>query len=101
MTYVGIVGIINLYVPENQTVNTVLSVTGDSSILSVLGARVMLNLKIEGERSLQQGTNQPEKSTLLGIEFSPPSLDDVDRPLDAPAEDKYQSGTAETGGIAV
>lgn len=74
--YVGIVWIVVLYVPASPAVNTVFSMTSDPSILSIFGARVMLNLKIEGEKYLQQGGSHRTKSTLLGIEFVVPSIDD-------------------------
>lgn len=75
MIYIGAFDILNLYVSESTAVNLVFTVTTDPSILSILGARLMLNLKIEGKRNLQQGTNHRVKSTVLGIEFVAPSSD--------------------------
>lgn len=82
MVYVGVVGVLPMYVDVSLPVDNLLGVTSDPSILSILGARVMLNLKVEGERSLEQGTSRPTKSTMLGIEFVVPPLDDEDIELD-------------------
>lgn len=77
------------YLSLNQFDTILFAVTGDPSILSVLGARVMLNLKIEGERSLQQGGSHHVKSTILGIEFVVPSSSNGNIRLDG-----SQAGTS-------
>lgn len=42
-------------------------------LLSILGSHVMINLKIEGEKSAQQGRSA--MSTITGINFVTPTLD--------------------------
>lgn len=100
MIYVGIVGILVLYLDIAPGTSVWFAVTGDPSVLSILGAHVLLNLKIEGERTLQQGASHPTKSTFLGIEFVAPSADDVDSTLNEATTDVGRSGTAEREEIA-
>jgi len=47
-------------------------------LLSVFGAHVMLNLKIEGEKGTQQGPSF--KTTIIGINFAEPSLNSAEDP---------------------
>lgn len=83
MIYVGIIGILVFYVDIDAGAGTIwFGVTGDSSILSVLGAHVMLNLNTEAEKSLQQGSGSRTKFTISDVEFAPPSSTDAIRSLD-------------------
>lgn len=49
-----------------------LTTIGNPVLLSVFGAHVMLNLKIEGEKGTQQGPSC--KSSITGINFVEPNL---------------------------
>lgn len=99
MVYVALGTLASLYLSSSVVTGVVLGVTADPSILSVLGARVLLNLKAEGEKCVQ-GTSIRERSTIIGIEFALPPLRDVDGSLDGAAEDAGEEGTAVVEEIA-
>lgn len=67
-----------LFEPPNWFTNILLTTIGNPVLLSVFGVRVMLNLKIEGEKGTQQGPNI--KSTLTGINFVEPNLRSAEDP---------------------
>lgn len=76
MIYVGITAILQFYyMPLNMAVNTLFSLSKDPSVLSVLGARVLLNMRVECERppTVEQGASGEEKSRPITIQFSEPS----------------------------
>lgn len=102
MIYVGIATLAELYFTFSIVPSTIFGLTSDPIVLSVLGTRVLLNLKVEGEKSLQQGTSSSEKSTIMGIEFAAPSLGDIGRGFLGEAEtDIDRPVTADTVETAV
>lgn len=102
ITYIGISQVVGLYLEPGPGASSIwFGVTGDSSILSIFGARVMLNLKVEGEKSLQQGTSRRTKSTLPGIDFAEHSLDDRNSRLDESRPDTNRSEAIEIEEVSV
>lgn len=103
MIYVGITAILQFYyMPLNMTANTLFSLSRDPSILSVFGARVLLNLKVEGERSDQQGASIREKTTMRSIVYAePPSLTANGTQSELSLTDPEKASMAETEATAV
>lgn len=74
MIYVGSTILLELYADLNPTLSLIFGLTSDASILSALGARVLLNLKVKNERDLGFGTSWWEKITTSAIDCAgPPS----------------------------
>ena len=73
MIYIGLSTVLDEIIkPTNQFTFVLFATFSHTTLLSVLGAHVLLNLKIEGEKGTHQGSSF--KSTLTGINFVEPSL---------------------------
>ena len=56
---------------QNFVLFVILSLTGSTVFLSILGAHLLFNMKEAlGERGLNQGTSYNSKSTVSGIDFA-------------------------------
>ena len=56
---------------ENAFLSDVLSTIGNSTYLSVLGSRLLINLKEAGELGLNMGTSyRPNSQTISNIDFA-------------------------------
>lgn len=97
MIYVGVTAILQFYyISLNLTANTLFSLSRDPAVLSVLGARVLLNLRVEGGRTHEQGKGSLERSETKTIEFAVLPLFTLDETLGGPLASSDRTGPAET-----
>ena len=64
--------VVDLPIGSNARFAYVLSVLGNPSLLSVLGARLLFNMKEAGAKGLNEGTSCGSRSTISDIEFGAP-----------------------------
>ena len=62
----------NLTLESNALFAYILTVLGNPSLLSILGARLLFNMKEAGAKGLNEGTSCGSKSTISDIEFGVP-----------------------------
>ena len=73
MIFVSVVNLIGVSVIQSQSVNAFLSVIGRPALLSLLGSRLLFNMKEAGAKGLNGGTGFGWNSTMTGIDFAGPS----------------------------
>ena len=57
---------------ESETFNSALSILANPALLSILGARLLFNMKEAGAKGLNEGTSCGSKSTISDIDFGAP-----------------------------
>ena len=62
----------NFTVESNALFAYILEVLANPPLLSILGARLLFNMKEAGAKGLNEGTSCSSKSTISGIEFGTP-----------------------------
>ena len=64
--------VVNFTDGSNALFTYVLNVLGNPPLLSILGARLLFNMKEAGAKGLNEGTSCGQKSTISDIEFAAP-----------------------------
>ena len=85
MILVSSLKIVLVVVQVTTLLDYIFTVIGNPSLLSVLGARILINMKEAGEKGLNQGTGCRPRSTLSGI--------DCAMPTDSALESSLSSGS--------
>lgn len=67
---VSVLQIIDSIFSEDSLLSLILTLVGSPALLSLLGARLLFNLKEAGSNSLSQGTSCGSKSTVTAMDFS-------------------------------
>lgn len=70
VTSVCVVQIADDFIDDNNVLSEFLFYIVNPSLLSLLGARLLFNIKEAGENGLYQGTCCGQKSTVSGIDFA-------------------------------
>lgn len=65
--------VIEIFIDGNMLLCTIFSAAGSLPLLSLLGARLLFNMKEAGEKGLNQGTSCRKKSTSSEINFIEPA----------------------------
>ena len=81
--------IVNFTEESNALFAYVLNMLGNPPLLSILGARLLFNMKEAGAKGLNEGTSCGSKSTISDIEFG--------APLETAAVSQSHDGATETG----
>ena len=75
---VSVFQIVGNFTDESNTLFTyILIVLANPPLLSILGARLLFNMKEAGAKGLNEGTSCGQKSTISDIEFAAPSRDGI------------------------
>lgn len=69
---VSVLQIIDNIVDNNSALGFIFSAIGNPALLSLLGARLLFNMKEAGEKGLNQGMSCGSRSTVSGIDFVSP-----------------------------
>ena len=69
---VSVFEIANNLIESNALFTYILNILGNPSLLSILGARLLLNMKEAGANGLNEGTSCGSKSTISDIDFGAP-----------------------------
>ena len=64
--------IVNFTSESNAPFSYILTVLANPSLLSILGARLLFNMKEAGEKGLNHGRSCSSKSTMSDIDFATP-----------------------------
>ena len=70
---VSAVNIIDNFLDETSALSAAFSCVGNPALLSILGARLLFNMKEAGAKWLNQGISCGSKSTASEAVFAPPS----------------------------
>lgn len=81
MILVSSLKIVLVVVQVTTLLDYIFTVIGNPSLLSVLGARILINMKEAGEKGLNQGTGCRPKSTLSGIDCAVPTDSSIESSL--------------------
>lgn len=57
---------------DSTLLSAILTSVGSPAFLSILGARLLFNMREAGEKGLNEGTSCESKSTVSGIDFAEP-----------------------------
>lgn len=68
--FVSVLQIIDDVFDQSTLVALIFSFVGNPTLLSLLGARLLLNMKEAGEKGLNQGTSCGSKSTVSEVDFA-------------------------------
>jgi len=85
--FVCFANIVSDVIDLSSLLSTVLGIAGNPAFLSILGARLLFNMKVAGEKGLNQGTSCPTRSTGGEIDFAAPPAGAVESSLGEVAED--------------
>ena len=69
---VCVFGILENLMTSNALFTYILGVLGNPALLSILGARLLFNMKEAGAKGLNEGTSCGSKSTISDIDFGTP-----------------------------
>ena len=84
---VGVFAIVFNFTVESSALFTyILSVLGNPPLLSILGARLLFNMKEAGAKGLNEGTSCGSKSTISDIDFGAPPEATADQSQDEAME---------------
>ena len=87
----SVIKIIGDSIDPNSKIGLLFQTLGEPTLVSLVGARILFNMKEAGERGLNQGTSCEVKSTII-------SIMDFAAPPDSVAEDSVEA-IAESKGV--
>ena len=76
----------NFTLASNALFAYILDMLGNPALLSVLGARLLFNMKEAGDKGLNEGTSCGSKSTISDIDFGAPPEATADQSQDEAME---------------